>query len=297
MRAGPILLLALCQFLVLSLAASGEQEALTIGKYDISFFLQADGSYQIDARQGNDTYQVSINDSGSRALIYVAESPEIGFEGIKEMVDELLAEANASNVEHYIRSIDGQKAVLGVGSRTDDRSPLFTAAYARYFGAEGTGIYVLIGSDFPWEDTTRMLLDTLKVELKSGAGILQGAGSSAEGSEFGVPLSQVNGSPAEPAVSRPSDLVYDGYITYSDNGGRSIEDAIVIENAFAEEDGVAAEYYYLEEKYGLRDVDWSLISQDLVSEEEKFYDLMDIELADKTRIEVYFDITEFFGIY
>ena len=45
-------------FLVLSLAASGEQEALTIGKYDISFFLQADGSYQIDARQENDTYQV-----------------------------------------------------------------------------------------------------------------------------------------------------------------------------------------------------------------------------------------------
>ena len=74
------------------------------------------------------------------------------------MVDELLAEANAGNVEHYLRSIDGQKAVLGVGSRTNDRSPLFTAAYARYFRAEGTGIYVLIKSDFPWENTTRICL-------------------------------------------------------------------------------------------------------------------------------------------
>jgi hypothetical protein len=142
-----------------------------------------------------------------------------------------------------------------------------------------------------------MLLDTLKVELNPGAGILQGAGPSAEGSEFGMPLSRADGRPAEPAVSLPSDLVYDGYITFSDNGGRSIEDAIVIENAFAEEDGVAAEYYYLEERYGRRDVDWSMISQGLVSEEEKFYDLMDIELADKTRIQIYFDITEFFGIY
>ena len=100
-------------------------------------------------------------------------------------------------VEHYIRSIDGQKSGPRRGqphSMTD--RPLFTAAYARYFGAEGTGIYVLIGSDFPWEDTTRMLLDTLKVELNPGAGILQGTGPSAEGSEFGLPLSRADGRPS-----------------------------------------------------------------------------------------------------
>jgi hypothetical protein len=61
-----------------------------------------------------------------------------------------------------------------------------------------------------------MLLDTLKVELNPGAGILQGTGPSAEGSEFGVPLSRTDGRPAEPAVGWPSDLVYDGYITFSD---------------------------------------------------------------------------------
>ena len=40
MRASPILLLVLCHVLVLPLAASAEQEMLTIGKYDISFSLQ-----------------------------------------------------------------------------------------------------------------------------------------------------------------------------------------------------------------------------------------------------------------
>jgi hypothetical protein len=48
---------------------------------------------------------------------------------------------------------------------------------------------------------------------------------------------------------------------------------------------------------GQRDVDWFLEKQELVSDEERFYDKMDIELADKNRITVYFDITEFFGIY
>ena len=67
--------------LVLSLAASAEQEMLTIGKYDISFSLQANGPYQIDAMQENDTYQVIINDSSHHAVIYLSESQDIGFAG------------------------------------------------------------------------------------------------------------------------------------------------------------------------------------------------------------------------
>jgi hypothetical protein len=45
---------------------------------------------------------------------------------------------------------------------------LFTAAYPRYFAAEATGIYVLIGSNYPWE-ATRSLLDSLKVDINRSA--------------------------------------------------------------------------------------------------------------------------------
>jgi len=89
---------------------------------------------------------------------------------------------------------------------------------------------------------------------------------------------------------------YDGYITFSNNSGQSIEDAIIIDYAQGEEDGEASEYYYLQEKFGQIDVDWFLESQELVTEEKRFYDKMNIELADKTRATVYFDITEFFGV-
>ncbi|NTV27756.1 MAG: hypothetical protein HGA93_03635, partial [Methanothrix sp.] len=235
------------------MASSAEQEMLTIGKYDISFSLQANGTYQIDAMQENDTYQVIINDTSHHAVIYLSESQNIGFEETIDMVDELLEAANITNPDHYIRAIDGQKAILGVGSHYEGDRLLFTAAFPMYFGAEGIGLYVLIGSDFPWESSTRMLLDTLNVDMNRtlpGAMHYMELGPRAGGSKYGLPFSRANGQGAEPAGNQTSDLIYDGYITFSDNSGQSIEDAVVIDYALGEEDGVASEYYYLEEKFG-----------------------------------------------
>jgi len=299
-RLASIFLAIVAAVLIAAATASAEQEMLTIGKYDISFSLQANRAYQIDAMQENDTYQVIINDSSRHAAIFLSESRNIGFEETIDMVDDLFRAANITNPDHYIRAIDGQRAILGVGSRNEDERLLFTAAFPKYFGADGTGLYVLVGSDFPWENTTRILLDTLKVDMNRtppGATHYMELGLSAGGSKYGQPLSQMNGRGAEPEGNQSSDLLYDGYVTFSDNSGQSIEDAVVIENALGEEDGLAAEYYYLEEKFGQRDADWFLESQEFVSEDERFYDRMDIELADDTRIVVYFDITEFFGIF
>ena len=257
---------------------------LTIGKYDISFSLHANGPHQIDATQENDTYQVIINDSSHHAVIYLSESQNIGFAETINMVDDLFSATNITNPDHYMRSIDGQRAILGVGSNLKNDRILFTAAFPKYFGAEGTGLYVLVGSDFPWENTTRMLLDTLKVGINRTSPVAiqtREMGRSVGGSEYGLPLSRADGH----------------YITFSNNSGQSIEDAVVIDYALGEEDGEAAEFYYLEEKFGQRDADWFLEKQELVSDEGRFYDKMDIELADKNRITVYFDITEFFGIY
>lgn len=64
----------------------------------------------------------------------------------------------------------------------------------------------------------------------------------------------------------------------------------MIENALGEVDGVASEYQYLEEIFGQHDVGLFQENQDFRAGDEGFYDKMDIERADKTRITKYFDI-------
>ena len=52
-----------------------------------------------------------------------------------------------------------------------------------------------------------------------------------------------------------------------------MEDAVIIMNANGDADGVGAEYYYLEKKFGKNGVDWSLISQSLIADEAgRYYD-------------------------
>ena len=194
-----------------------------------------------------------INDSSHHAVIYLSESQIIGFAETISMVDDLFSAANITNPDHYIRSIDGQRAILGVGSNLKNDRLLFTAAFPKYFGAEGTGLYVLVGSDFPWENTTRMLLDTLKVDLNRTSPVAiqtPEMGMSVGGSHYGLPLSRVDGQGAEPSGYPSSNLIYNGYITFSNNSGLSIEDAVVIDYALGKEDGEAAKFYYLKEKSG-----------------------------------------------
>ncbi|MEJ2727369.1 MAG: hypothetical protein P8185_02470 [Deltaproteobacteria bacterium] len=59
--------------------------------------------------------------------------------------------------------------------------------------------------------------------------------------------------------------------------------------------GIMAEYKYLEDQYGVQDVDWKLCMQSLVTGNGKSYDLLTIEIKDGTRKSFYFDITDFFG--
>ena len=59
--------------------------------------------------------------------------------------------------------------------------------------------------------------------------------------------------------------------------------------------GIMAEYEYLENRYGVRDVDWKLFMQSLITGNRKSYDLLTIELKDGSRKSFYFDITGFFG--
>ncbi len=77
-------------------------------------------------------------------------------------------------------------------------------------------------------------------------------------------------------------------VQYSNNAGSSLEDAIVITGASNHKEGVDAEYKYLTMKFpGYR-----LNRQRLVEQKGKFFDAMEITLADGTSKIIFFDITE-----
>ena len=65
-------------------------------------------------------------------------------------------------------------------------------------------------------------------------------------------------------------------ISFGDNQGDSPENAIVI-NAPSSIIGIMAEYKYIEIQYGVRDVDWTVFMQSLITGNGKSYDLITIE--------------------
>jgi hypothetical protein len=92
-----------------------------------------------------------------------------------------------------------------------------------------------------------------------------------------------------------TNVTYKDYVTFSNNTGKSIEDAIVIYNAKTDWEGVDSEYYYLEKMFGKKGIDWNLDRQSLRDVGKRYYDVMEITLSDGRKITIYFDITGFFG--
>jgi len=80
---------------------------------------------------------------------------------------------------------------------------------------------------------------------------------------------------------------------YSGGSGTSTEDAIII-NTDNNSDGIKAEYGWIEIHYGKRDQSWKLGSQMLLSDNEKNYDLIKIELKNGNQKSIYFNIDKFY---
>lgn len=86
-------------------------------------------------------------------------------------------------------------------------------------------------------------------------------------------------------------------IYFQGGTGNSITAPVIIKGAKNHLDGIAAEYIYLNSHFKTPDVDWKLIKQNTLRYRDKFIDLIEIELADGTKKNIYFDITNFFGKY
>jgi hypothetical protein len=78
------------------------------------------------------------------------------------------------------------------------------------------------------------------------------------------------------------------------NNGSTKEQAIII-SASNEKSGVDAEYEYLESIYGEQNVDFRLDEQNLFVEDNKYYDMLVIELRNNQLLTFWFDINSFYG--
>ena len=81
---------------------------------------------------------------------------------------------------------------------------------------------------------------------------------------------------------------------YSGGNGTSFETAIVI-NTISTSVGIPAEFKYISNIYGQKNVDWFVVSQSLMTKPNKYYDVLLIKLSNDDKKSIFFDITQFYG--
>ncbi|MFT3772924.1 MAG: hypothetical protein QM820_46660 [Minicystis sp.] len=99
--------------------------------------------------------------------------------------------------------------------------------------------------------------------------------------------------PPKPAASARPTAVPGTSIRFTGGDGSSLEEAIVIEGAKGEIDGVRSEYQYLEMLLGPRG-NWTRTKQSLVDKNGHKYDLLEVDHQGKQE-KYWFDITLYFG--
>lgn len=86
------------------------------------------------------------------------------------------------------------------------------------------------------------------------------------------------------------------YSFSSDRDGSSIEEAVIIKYTGDYPESIGQEYIYLAKYLGSEGKDWRLKQQQLIEKDNKFYDVLTVEISSTGEIKrFYFDITEPFG--
>ena len=84
-------------------------------------------------------------------------------------------------------------------------------------------------------------------------------------------------------------------VTYKGGNGSFKEEAVIILGASDEVEGVDAEYVWIENKFGEEIVQWELVDQELIDEDNRQYDILKIKFKNSNVQEFWFDITDFYG--
>lgn len=78
-------------------------------------------------------------------------------------------------------------------------------------------------------------------------------------------------------------------------GDGATEQTAVIINASSSMVGVPAEYEFIKSKYGARRHDRELVKQELYLNNSKIYDIISIQTANGSSVQIFFNITKFYG--
>ena len=111
---------------------------------------------------------------------------------------------------------------------------------------------------------------------------LTGCQSSSTGASSSAPTTTV--SPPAPAPAVP--------VTYAGGDGSTLEKAVIVQTN-SNMEGVRAEYAWLSQHYPYS----KDISQTLLHKNGKSYDLLKIRTSNGQEVDIYFDISAFFGKY
>ena len=83
-------------------------------------------------------------------------------------------------------------------------------------------------------------------------------------------------------------------ISFKGGDGPTKKEAIVILGANNETEGVDSEHSWLEEKYGEENVEWGMVDQELIDENDKQYDLLKIKIKSGVIDKFWFDISYYY---
>ncbi|MBN1323623.1 MAG: hypothetical protein JW986_06440 [Methanotrichaceae archaeon] len=254
-------------------ATQGATEQMNVGPYSISFELNGSDEYNITARDDFFHFDVIVSSESVQALIsgYLEPGspiPDLGQES-RNILD-ILLDLGITDAQPYVVDIGGREGVMGV-SNSSKSGMIFIASSAEYLEEVNGTLNLEVISAIPWEYGTKEMLESLDVRYD--------------------PTSN----PATAERWDPNILLFRGYIAFTGGDGSSTMNAVEVQNAFGDRDGVAAEYYYLGKHFGQQGTNWDLEGQSLVTEGDRYYDKMDLNITEASSRTVYFDITGFYG--
>ncbi len=84
-------------------------------------------------------------------------------------------------------------------------------------------------------------------------------------------------------------------ISFKGGGGASKKEAVIIAGTEDTVEGVGAEYYFIDKIREVSGQDVQLVKQSLIHDRKKHYDLMLLRFEDGEEVELWFDITGFYG--
>lgn len=92
------------------------------------------------------------------------------------------------------------------------------------------------------------------------------------------------------------DSIYKFILGYSYGEGDGTEGNPVVIMANGTMKGIEAEYAYLGQHYGVKGKDWKTFMRAQLPRGSRYLECFEIEMSDKSRQLIYFDITSFFGM-